>query len=152
MKVNALRQFIGRLLMTISMAISTVIPIRVDVSESHVLNHDWPAHARLHEVWLLASGAMFGLVALYFIWLFRRDRRLGVIFGGLVLACQLGGFFVAAAAADLYGGLLVDPMTAPKMPGNDLMFGISANLFIFTVGFVILVLGYILARPARTAV
>ena len=138
--------------MTISMAISTVIPIRVDVSESHVLNHDWPAHARLHEVWLLASGAMFGLVALYFIWLFKRDRRLGIAIGGLLLACQLGGFFVAAATADLYGGVLVDPRTAPQMPGNDLMFGFSANLFIFTAGFVLLVLGLFLARPARTAI
>jgi hypothetical protein len=147
MKIT-IRELSGRALMTLATLIYGVIPLTVDLSPTHVLNPDWPAHARVHEVWLLSVGSSIALVALYFIWCYRRDTRLGVTLAGVLGVCNLGGFMFAAATADLYGGILVDPVTAPMMPGNDMIAGVPANLFAFSLALVILLAGAVLALSA----
>lgn len=131
----------GRILMTVAVLLASALPILVDISESHVLNPAWPPHARVHEVWLLSTGASVGAVALGLIWI-----RPQLVLAAVLTACILGGFLVAAATAPLYGGVLVDPATAHLMPNNDRIFGIPANLFAFSLALVILLLGLVLAR------
>ncbi len=139
----ARKEVVGRILMTVAVLLASLLPIIVDVSESHLLNSAWPPHARVHEVWLLATGAGVGSVALRLIWI-----RPQLVLAAILTACILGGFFVAAATAPLYGGVLVDPATAHLMPNNDRLFGIPANLFAFSLAFIILLLGLALAHRA----
>jgi hypothetical protein len=127
--------------MTVAALVASVLPILVDISESHLLNPEWPSHARVHEVWLLATGTGVGIVALWLIWM--RPR---LVLATILITCILGGFLVAAATAPLYGGVLVDPATAHLMPNNDRVLGIPANLFAFSLALVILLIGLALAR------
>ena len=132
---------VGRILMTVSVLLASALPILVDISESHVFNPVWPPHARVHEVWLLSTGAGVGAVALGLIWI-----RPQLVLAAVLTACILGGFLVAAATAPFYGGVLVDPATAHLMPNHDRVFGFPANLFAFLLALIILLLGLFSAR------
>lgn len=131
----------GRILMTVAVLLASALPVAVDLSQSHLFNSSWPPHARVHEVWLLATGAGVGIVALWLIWV-----RQHLVLAAVLTTCLLGGFLVAAVTAPLYGGVLVDPATAHLMPNNDQVFGIPANLFAFLLAFVFLLTGLALAR------
>lgn len=50
-----------------------VVPI-LEINTTYVFNPDWPAHARLHEVWQLATISAFAVLALWFVWV--RDRKI----------------------------------------------------------------------------
>jgi hypothetical protein len=145
------RGFWGRVLMSFGTAIPGFVPLIVDLTPTHVLNPAWPAHARLHEVWLLATGTMLALVALYFIWFYRDRPRFGIAVAGVLMSILLGGFFIATATASLYGGVLVDPITAPMMPNNDLLLGIPLNGVVFGIAFLLLLVGIALTRDASPA-
>ncbi len=135
---------VGRTLMTVAILVASVVPLLVDISHSHLLNPTWPPHARVHEVWLLATGAAVGAVALWLIW-----TRQQLVLGAVLTACILGGFLIAAVTAPLYGGVLVDPATAHLLPNDDRVFGLPANLFAFSLALVILLIGLLLARHER---
>lgn len=73
----------------------------LEISPSHVLNPAWPAHARLHEAWQLATNCALAGWGLYALW-----RR-----GDLALACRLGlavtgGFLLAWLLRDSYRGAM----------------------------------------------
>jgi hypothetical protein len=144
---------LGRLMMTLGTVVAGFLPLLVDLSPTHVLNPAWPAHARLHEVWLLATGSLLGLVALYFIWLYREKPRFGIAMGAVLGSVLLGGFFAASATASLYGGVLVDPVTAPMMPNQDRIWGMPLNGFVFGLAWVFLLSGAALTTGGtRTSV
>jgi hypothetical protein len=92
---------LGRLMMSIGTGVAGFVPLLVDLSPTHVLNPAWPAHARLHEVWLLATGSLLALLALHFIWFYRDSPRFGVAMGAVLGSALLGGFFVASATSSL---------------------------------------------------
>ena len=132
---------LGRLMMSIGTVVAGFVPLLVDLSPTHVLNPAWPAHARLHEVWLLATGSLLALVTLYFIWFNRERPRFGIAMGAVLGSVLLGGFFVASATSSLYGGILVDPVTAPIMPNQDLIWGMPLNGFVFGLAWLFLLSG-----------
>ena len=132
---------LGRVLMSLGVVIAGCVPLQVDLSSTHVFNPAWPAHARLHEVWLLSTGGLLALVALYFIWFYRMRPRFGITLGAVLGSVLLGGFFIAASTASLYGGILVDPLTAPMMPNQDLLMGLPANAVVFGVAWLLLLIG-----------
>ena len=131
----------GRVLMTLATLIYGVIPPIVDLGATHVLHPDWTPHARMHMVWLVATMSSMSLLALYFLWR-HADRSLGVLMGGLLGMCALGGFFVSAATAPLYGGSLSDKGGVPDVAGF-----IDANLLGFGIAAAMLLVGWFLARP-----
>jgi hypothetical protein len=105
----------------------TVIPPIADLDATHVTNALWPAHARLHTVWLISTNSMIGLVAMTLLWS-RRTRPSATAFrlASVLVGAVLGGFFVAAATAAAYGGALTDPNGIPFTVGP-----IDANLAVF---------------------
>ena len=91
---------------------------------------------------------MLGLMALYLIWFYHRDRVLGITMASMIMSCLLGGFFVADVTAPLYGGILIDPATAHMMPNQDMAMGIPLNVFVFGLAFLLLMIGTVIARGA----
>lgn len=113
-------------------------PIVRDFSPSHALNPSWVGHARVHLVWLLGFMFLSGLANLYLVW-FRRPfevRNLWLSAGWQ--CCNLGGFWIAYALADVYGGLIT-------VPGVHVhIFGWDENVFVFTILSVVMLVALVL--------
>jgi hypothetical protein len=131
---------IGRILMTVATLIYGIIPPFVDLTETHVFHPDWTPHSRMHMVWLLGTNSSLAVVALFFLWLYKEDRAFGIRLAGALGLCVYGGFMLSAATISLYGGSLSDKGGVPPIMGMD------ANIFGFSLGLLVLILGWTLAR------
>lgn len=132
---------VSKALMTVGIGIFTFIPPVVDIlTPTHVFHPDWTAHARFHTMWAILSASAMGLLALWFLWRFRADRRLGAHVAGAVGSFVLGAFMIAAAAMPLYGGALSDPDGVPPLAG-----GIDANLVTFGAALLLVLAGWRMA-------
>lgn len=80
--------------------IGVVVPL-LEIGPSHVLNPDWPGHARLHEVWQLIANSALCLLSLGLAWR-SRSFVLPIVLG--LIPCL--GFLAALALAPLYGGTM----------------------------------------------
>lgn len=143
------KDLLGRVLMTAAAFSVGVGPIGVDVNATHLLNPSWPAHARVHEVWLLGSAFLVSLVALYLIWLQSQSRRLAVVLATLIIASLCGGILIAGLTVSLYAGVMVDPATAHLMPSNDRVMGLPGNVFSAIAALLLLLIGAALCMPGR---
>ena len=102
-------------------------PIVRDYGPSHALNPTWVGHARLHLVWLLAFMGFSGLANLWLVWLRRPFEVRNLWLSVAWQCCNLGGFWVAFALADAYGGVVTLPETHVHV------FGWDENVFVFAV-------------------
>jgi len=131
-----------RILLTIC-ALEFFGPILRDSNTSHLLNPEWPGHARVHLVWLLGFMFFSGIANLYLIWWRHpRDRR-DLWLSAAWQSCNLGGFWVAYLLEHAYGGQIAVPGT------HTHLFGVDENVFVFMVlSLVMLVALGLLARHA----
>jgi hypothetical protein len=102
-------------------------PIVRDFSPSHALNPAWTGHARVHLVWLLGFMLLSGVANLYLVW-WRRPFDVGNLWLSVGWqCCNLGGFWIAYALVDVYGGLITVPCEHVHI------FGWDENVFAFAV-------------------
>ena len=112
----------SKYLTTIALLAGGIAPIIADVSNTHLFNPDWDAHARVHEVWRLSTNFLIFLSGMYLLWVKKKE----------VLAAFLGlcihlGFVLAAILMPLYGGSAVGEGIA-----EPTLFGIPVNGFLFS--------------------
>ncbi len=93
---------LSRLFSTLAILLFALAVPLLEVNATHVFNPDWPAHARLHEVWQLITNSALGVVALWWVWV-RGDVRLPALLTVLVT----GGFLAAYLLRSGYGGSMV---------------------------------------------
>jgi len=144
MRSTSMAFMIGRILMTVATLIYGIVPPFVDLTETHVFHPDWTPHSRMHMVWLLGTNSSLAVIALFFLWLYKEDRAFGIRLAGALGLCVYGGFMLSAATTSLYGGSLSDKGGVPPILGMD------ANIFGFSLGLLVLIVGWALAR-IRTA-
>lgn len=90
-----------KVLATIGLLIfGALIPV-LEISPTHVFNEQWPPHARLHEVWQLATNTSLAVLCLWLVWI-----RGGVPLASAIGICVMGGVLFAHLVSDLYGGSL----------------------------------------------
>lgn len=110
----------------------------LEINQSHVFNPQWEAHARLHEVWQLATNSALALLALWLTW-----RRQQIRLASLLSMLVTGGFLFAYFARHFYGGSMVLSDGSEK-----LVLGINLGLFAFGIVFVLLGLVFLRTKPA----
>ena len=136
----------GKVLVSVGSLCYGVMPVIVDLNESHLLNPEWMAHAKLHLAWLLATNSCLTVYSLYLIW-----RRSQVLEAAIIGLCVMSGFWIAASTKALYGGLFVDPNHEAPF-----ILGLHPNVFsfIFVTGFLVvgLFVEYFLRRTERNKV
>ena len=113
----------AKLLVTVGIVFyALVVPI-FEINASHVFNPHWPPHARLHEVWQLATNCALGAFSLWLVW-FRSEIRLS----SLITLFVTGGFLLAYALRDYYDGSMVLSDGSEK-----LILGINLGLFAYSL-------------------
>lgn len=129
-----------RILLSLSVSVLGLLVPILEYGPTHVFNPDWPGHARLHDVWQLATNSAFSAAAAYLAWT-RADLRPAARLG---LVAPVA-FLFAYVTMDLYGGSMVNS------DGTELRFG-SVNASLVTMLIVGGILGYLaFARsPAET--
>lgn len=95
----------GRALLTLSSIGLIISPYIADWNVTHVLNPNWPPHARFHNGQTMSLGAALGLLTLYYTWRSYTTRECEK--QGTVTAILLGSLYWASAfSAILYPGTL----------------------------------------------
>ena len=118
---------ISKYLTTICLLLGTMLPLIVDTGSTHLLNPDWDAHSRVHEVWRLSTNIFIAIIGLYLLWVNNY-----LLLPALLSSCIVLGFFSAIFTMSLYGGVTIGEGIEEPNP-----FGIPANIFVFiTIGII----------------
>ena len=113
----------SRYLTTICSLLGTILPFIVDTGSTHLLNPDWDAHSRVHEVWRLLTNIFIAVIGLYLLWVSNYS-----LLPALLSSCIVLGFFSAIFSMSLYGGVSIGDGIEEPNP-----FGIPANIFVFII-------------------
>ena len=113
----------SKYLTTICLLLGTILPLIVDTGHTHLLNPDWDAHSRVHEVWRLSTNIFIAGIGLYLLWI-----RNYSLLPALLSLCIVLGFFSAIFTMSLYGGVPIGEGIDEPNP-----FGIPANIFVFLI-------------------
>jgi len=136
-------QLTGKSLITLATAMYGFVPPIVDLNRTHATNPHWVSHARFHVVWQVIITFCLAVLGIYLLWFSKAEPKfsfnLVFIFGLIVL----GGFLLNVGARKLYSGTLSDPNGVPTIFKN-----VDANLFFFSLAFLILVCGYLIFQVA----
>ena len=117
----------SKYLTTICLLLGTILPLIVDTGSTHLLNPDWDAHSRVHEVWRLSTNIFIAVIGLYLLWISNY-----LLLPALLSSCIVLGFFSAIFTMSLYGGVTIGEGIEEPNP-----FGIPANIFVFiTIGII----------------
>ena len=111
-------------------------PLLIDVGITHLLNPDWDAHARVHEVWRLSSHSFIAFLGLYLIWIMQKE-----LLAALLSLCLLLGFWVSVFLMPFYDGLAVGQGVDELEP-----FGVPLNIISFVVVSIMQIAGLILMK------
>ena len=118
---------ISKYVTTICLLLGTMLPLIVDTGSTHLLNPDWDAHSRVHEVWRLSTNIFIAVIGLYLLWVSNY-----LLLPALLSSCIVLGFFSAIFTMSLYGGVTIGEGIEEPNP-----FGIPANIFVFiTIGII----------------
>lgn len=133
----------ARLLLSLGVLMfGLVVPV-FEINASHVYNPEWPGHARLHEVWQLATHCGLALTCLWLIWR-SGQLRMAALLSGLVT----GGFLLAYALSASYGGSMTLSDGSEKR-----LLGINLGVLAFTVAIAASLLALFLEnRRARSTI
>lgn len=133
------QEVLARCLVTVGIIFYAVAVPFLEWNSSHVFNPEWPSHARLHEVWQLATNCGIGLFSLWLVW-FKDRLRLA----GLMTLLVTGGFFIAYYFRSVYGGsMLISDGT------EKLVLGINIGVFGFGVALTLMVFGLLLSKSKK---
>ncbi|HEU0228568.1 MAG TPA: hypothetical protein VFQ86_12575 [Arachidicoccus soli] len=132
-------QLIGIILISLATAIYGFVPPFVDLGKTHATNPHWTSHARFHVVWQVIITFFLAIMGLYLLWFCGTAQSFSINLAFLFGLIVLGGFLLNVPARHYYKGTLSDPNGVPPIFGK-----VDANLFGFTLGFVLLILGYII--------
>ena len=111
-------------------------PLSIDVGITHLLNPDWDAHARVHEVWRLSTNLFIAFIGLYLIWIMQKE-----LLAALLSLCLLLGFWVSVFLMPFYDGLAVGQGVDELAP-----FGVPINIISFAVVSIIQIVGLIIIK------
>jgi len=132
---------LGKLLVTLGIVFYAVVVPIFELNDSHVFNPSWEAHARLHEVWQLATNCAIGAFSFWLVW-FKANLRLS----SLMTFFVTGEFLLAYALRGSYGGSMVLSDGSEKM-----ILGINLGLFAYTLAIILALLALYLDRSHRPA-
>lgn len=114
-----------------TVVLAALIPF-LEISDSHLINPDWPAHARLHDAWQLMTNGALSILALALVWK-GSAPKIGL---GIVLIISIS-FLLSLISGRLYGGSMLNSN------GTEMAFaGVNVAVLIVSILTVLLILSY----------
>ena len=132
----------SKYLTTIALIAAGFGPLLIDVGSTHLLNPDWDAHARVHEVWRLSTNSLIVILGLYLLWIKQKE-----FLAALLSLCLLIGFWISVFLMPFYGGLPVGDGIDELAP-----LGIPLNIFSFVIILFIQIIGLVSIKINRTSI
>lgn len=132
----------SKYLTTIALIAAGFGPLLIDVGSTHLLNPDWDAHARVHEVWRLSTNSLIVILGLYLLWIKQKE-----FLAALLSLCLLIGFWISVFLMPFYGGLPVGDGIDELAP-----LGIPLNIFSFVIILFIQIIGLASIKINRTSI
>lgn len=129
---------VRRIILSLALIPFGVLTPILELGTTHVVNPDWPGHARLHEVWQLLTNSSLAMLCLWLIWWCRQLRLPALIAFAISM-----GFLVAYALSPLYGG------TMRHSDGSEIAIG-GVNLAVAMMVVATTAIGTVLASTFRT--
>jgi hypothetical protein len=125
-------RIIGRLLISLAVLATAIIPIRSDWNDSHVFSAQWSPHARFHGIVSIGMPVLLAPVALWLLWRRSTDPDAATV-AALIPIAYWGPFFVALLVP---GAAIVDPGHRLKRIGDvpSPLFGASATILVAGLG------------------
>lgn len=128
---------VRKLLFTLAILTFGLLTPILEISSTHVLNPDWPGHARLHNLWQLITHFMIALCLGWMVWRQNRLRE-----ACLIALLVTTGFLAAHFLSPLYGG------TMKHSNGSELVWaGVNSAVVVMVTATIIL--GGLLATAKR---
>jgi hypothetical protein len=87
-----MQRLIGRLLISLSVIATAIIPIRSDWNDSHIFSPQWSPHARFHGIVSLAMPVLLTPVALWLLWRRSTDPDTAATVAALIPVTYWGPF------------------------------------------------------------
>ncbi len=128
-----------RVILSLALIPFGVLTPILELGVTHVVNPDWPGHARLHEVWQLLTNSSLAMLCLWLIWC-SRQLRLPALIAFIVSL----GFLVAYGLSPLYGG------TMRHSDGSEVAVG-GINLAVALMAVTTAAIGAVLASTFRAS-
>lgn len=121
---------LGRSFLTLSILGQIVGPFIADFNHTHVLNPNWPPHAKFHNGQTMSMGVGLGLASLYYT--FRSTPNSAAAADSLFIAAIFGSlYWITGISAIFYpGSLAVDPEFGEGFPQFPLFAGLLASTWI----------------------
>ena len=86
----------GRLVLSVILIFFGFGDVLIDGNATHLLNPDWPPHARYHLVMQFVAFAALGALGLLFLWRPGRDGKLHLRVAALIPVALIGSLYLAA--------------------------------------------------------
>jgi len=129
---------VRRIVLSLALIPFGVLTPILELGVTHVVNPDWPGHARLHEVWQLITNSSLAMLCLWLIWRCRQVRLPALIAFAISF-----GFLAAYSLSPLYGG------TMRHSDGSELAIG-GVNVAVAMMLVATTAIGAVLASTFRT--
>lgn len=91
-----------KIVLTVSVATFGVLVPLLEISDTHLFNDGWPAHARLHEAWQLLTNSALAGICVWLAWHQNRVREAALLANVVVM-----GFLAAFVLGPAYGGSML---------------------------------------------
>lgn len=137
----AIRDIVGRLLISVAVISVATAPLAADLNETHIFNDAWPPHARFHNAVIVFSSAGLALIGLWLLWRKTSEFRTHVFLAMLIPVVSWGSFFPA---------LLIPGTGVEDVPGElPRVLGMALNLFVALMFVVLSLVGWLLSLTAH---
>lgn len=104
----------------------------LETSDTHLINPDWPSHARLHDAWQLMTNGALSILALVLVW-----KGIAPKIGLCIVLIISISFLISLLLGPLYGGSMLNS------DGTEMAIaGVNVAVLIVAILTVLLVLSY----------
>lgn len=144
------RMHIGRILLTLVLAATTIASFVLDWSPNHLLNPIWHPHARFHGALLLLMLAVSG-VAIWLLWRKSKEPETALLTAALLSLCFWTPLFYIPSVLPGSTSWAGSPETDPRLHGSLVTPNLIVAGFFVLVTIASLFLGLSGRRPAPSA-